>query len=147
MTPPQPHEPGQGPRDGLPIHVARAVRHAHRLVHAGIGRVEVAELGQREAQPPARRDVGDGRLVGHGPLRLQRLHVLPKDELRAPVLTLHVPRETEVTAGERLQRQVLRRVGDAQAPLAVVDRQVWLAGQVVVVHEIAVYASQARLVA
>ena len=53
----------------------------------------------------------------------------------------------EVASGEGLQRQILGRVGDAQAALAVVDGEVRLAVQVVIVDEVAVHARQARLVA
>ena len=35
--------------------------------------MKVSELRQREGQPAARGDVGDGRLVGGGPARLRRV--------------------------------------------------------------------------
>src|SRR5206468_12876221 len=85
---------------------------------------------------------------GGGPAGLhERVHVLPQDELRAPVLALRVEREAEVASGERLQGEILGRVRDAETPLAVVDREVGLAIQVVIVDEVAVHARLARLVA
>ena len=149
MAPPEPHEPGQRARDGLAIHVSSRIGRAHGLVRARIRGVEIPELGQSEGQPPARGDVRDRRLgAGVGRARaLERVDILPQDEFRAPVLALGVAAVAEIAAGQRLQSQILRGVRDAQAALAVVDGQVRLALQVVVVHEIAIHARQARLVA
>ena len=87
-------------------------------------------------------------MIGGGSAGLrERVHVLPQDQLRAPVLALRVAGEAEVAPGERLQREILGRVSDAKTPLAVVDREIGLAIQIVIVDEVAVHARLARLVA
>src|SRR5215467_14801550 len=66
VTATEPHESSQRSRDRLAVGVSGAVGHAQGLVRAGIGGVEIAELGQGEGEPTARRHVGDGGLIGGG---------------------------------------------------------------------------------
>jgi len=128
--------------------VSGAVGHAQGLVRAGIGGVEIAELGQGEGEPTARRHIGDGGLIGGGASgHGQRVHVLAQDQLGATVLPLRVTGQAEIAAGEGLEGQVLGRVRDAETTLAVLNGEIGLAIQIVVVDEVAVHPAEARLVA
>ena len=85
--------------------------------------------------------------VGLARRGLERLDVLAEDRLRAPVLSLGVEALAEVPPRQRLERRVLDGAADAEAALAVLDRQLGLALEIVVVDEIGVHAREAAVVA